>query len=271
MIVENNWLTTNIKERLINKNIDFDVTITPYSFTKMKFIEACEATAIKIAAMNKSIYIAFSGGADSEYVVRLFKRLNIPFTAVTVKTPGNEYELMYVDLVYEEFPDIQKTYIDISQPKIFIKKYLDLLKTTNVKALNSIALIECAKYAQENGGIIVSADHLGDVGYNKSTGIMLAGFSEWDYYTDIIVDDNILIPFFQYDLSIVNSMVNLFDKSTSEKFKSNLYQTIFRPKFRQHFDRKINNVLLRINEKKKTQPKSQVTYTKKQFLELIKM
>jgi hypothetical protein len=247
MIVENNWLTTNIKERLTNKNLDFDVTITPYPFTKMKFIQACEATAMKIAAMGKPIYVAFSGGADSEYVIRLFKSLNIPFTALTVKTPGNDYELMYTDLVYEEFPDIQKSYIDISQPKIFIKKYLDLLKTTKVKAINSIALIECAKYAKENGGIVVSADHLGDVGYNKSTGIMLAGFSEWDYYADIVVDDNILVPFFQYDLSIVDSMVNLFDKSTSEKFKSNLYQTIFRPKFRQHFGRNINNVLVRVN------------------------
>lgn len=268
MIVENNWLTTNIKDRVDNKNIDFSVVITPYPFEKKSFASASEATALKIAALGKPIYIAFSGGADSEYVVRLFKKLNIPFTALTVRTPGNEYELMYADLLYDSNPDIQKIYIDLDF-KSYLKKYIETIKITRVTAINSIPLIECAKYAKNNGGIVISGDYLGDCGYNKTTGIMLAGFSEWDFYVDIFVDENVLVPFFHYDLSIVESMVSLFDKSKIEVFKSNLYKTIIRPKFKYHFGTKFGKGVEKINTKIKNSPKSQVLFTKKQFLELI--
>jgi hypothetical protein len=268
MIVENNWLTTNIKDRITNKSLDFSVVITPYPFEKKSFASASEATALKIAALGKPIYIAFSGGADSEYVVRLFKKLNIPFTALTVKTPGNQYELFYADLLYDSNPDIQKIYIDFDS-KSYLKKYLQTIKITKVNAIHSIPLIECARYAKNNGGIVISGDYLGDCGYNKTTGIMLAGFSEWDFYTDIFVDENVLVPFFHYDLSIVESMVSLFDKSKTEVFKSNLYKTVVRPKFKYHLGNNFGNVIEKINAKIKNSPKSQVIFPKKQFLELI--
>lgn len=271
MIVENNWLTTNIKDRVDNKNIDFSVNITPYSYEKTDFKTACISAANKIAALNRPIYISLSGGADSEYVVRVFKQLNIPFTALTVETYGNYYELMYANLLYKEFPEINKVYIDLKDRKEYLKKYIRVVKTTKTLAVNSIPLLVAAEYvkAQNNNGILISGDHSGECGYNKTTGIMLVGYNEWDYYTDIFVDDNMLIPFYQYDLNIVNSMVEKFGKMTYEEYKQMMYGTLFRPKFNYHFKRGFNDVIEVIRNKIKNSPKSQVTFNKNQFLSMI--
>jgi len=72
MIIENNWLVTNIKSRLQDSFLEFDVSITNYPYSVVSFETACNNVAKKIQNLNKPIYIGYNGGADSEFVVRLF-------------------------------------------------------------------------------------------------------------------------------------------------------------------------------------------------------
>ena len=115
MIIENNWLVTNIKSRLQDSFLEFDVSITNYPYSVVSFETACNNVAKKIQNLNKPIYIGYSGGADSEFVVRLFNTLNIPFTSITVKGPGNFYEYEYASYLYKELPEINKHIIEISE------------------------------------------------------------------------------------------------------------------------------------------------------------
>lgn len=270
MIVEKNWLTINLKDRLTKNKSDFAVNIKPYAYTKTDFKNACISVANKIAALNRPIYIAFSGGADSENVVRVFKQLNIPFKAITVKTNGNRYELMYADLLYKQFSDINKVYIDFTKKFEYIKKLMLITKTMKCLAENSVSLILAAEYVkkQNDNGILLSGDHLFDCGYDPATKIMFSGFSEWDFYADVLVDDNILIPFYLYDLNIVNSMVEMSDKMTTEEYKQMMYGTIFRPKFSYRFGPKVEELYIKVRNKL-IPSKSQVIYKKSEFLKII--
>ena len=234
MIVENNWLTTNIKQRAANINLDFKLTINPYPYQKMSFAEASENVAKKIAKLNKPIYVGYSGGIDSEYVVKTFMKCNIPFKTVTVETGGNRYEKQYVDRFLYEFPSVVNEKVDLTNPKQFMTKCIDIFKTFNILALGSIPQLEAASYVKQKNGILIVGEHfIGE--NNKTNGNIMAETNEWDFYCDFFVDDNLVVPFFMYDLSIVDSYVSTFDNTKVEYFKEKLYSIPFRPKFYNHF------------------------------------
>ena len=164
MITENNWLQTNIKEKSMNNSIDYRAKISKYVYEKLSFNDAAENAASKILNLDVPIYIAFSGAADSEYVVRLFHKMSIPFTCVTVITSGNKYELEYAYYIYRKFPDIKKIFIDISNPKDFISRYKEIVQTFNTSAINSVGAVEAARYVKQQQGIMITGDHF--IGYN---------------------------------------------------------------------------------------------------------
>lgn len=270
MIVENNWITTNIKEKAANNNLDFKATITPYPYQKMSFSEASDAVAKKIAALNKPIYIGLSGGIDSEYVVRTFIKNNIPFKTVTVVTDGNKYELEYVDRFLYEFPTVVNEKIDLTDSKKFIEMYINIFKTFNTLVIGSIAYLEAAKYVKQNNGIFVMAEHF--IGpNNKTNGNIMVETNEWDHYVDYFVDDNLLVSFFMYDLSIVESYVSKFDKTKVEYFKEKLYSIPFRPKFYPRFNNKnFSKIFDAVRSKIKINGKKNHTMSKQSMLNIIK-
>jgi hypothetical protein len=270
MITENNWITTNIKQRGANTNLDFKVTMTPYPYQKMSFTEASDAVAKKIAALNKPIYIGFSGGMDSEYVVRTFMKNNIPFKTVTVSTGGNGYEQQYVDRFLYEFPAIVNEKIDLTNPKKFMNRCVEVFKTYNTLALGSIGQIEAAKYAKQKGGIFIIGEHF--IGQNnKANGNIMVEANEWDFYCDYFVDDNLVVPFFMYDINIVESYVSKFDNTKVEYFKEKIYSIPFRPKFYNHFiNKKFGKVFDEMKAKMKPVGKKDFTVTKQVLLNIIK-
>lgn len=270
MIVENNWITTNIKEKAVNNALDFKVTINPYPYQKKSFAEAANAVATKIAALNKPIYIAYSGGIDSEYVVRTFMRNNIAFKTVTVDTGGNKYELEYVDRFLYEFPTVINEKIDLTNPREFMKNYIDVFKTFNTLATGSIGYIEAAKYVKKNNGILIIGEHF--IGSNnKTNGNIMVETNEWDHYIDFFVDDKLVVPFFMYDLSIVESYISKFDNTKVEYFKEKLYSIPFRPKFHIRFnDSKIAKVIEAMNSKTRKTGKKGHSVTKQALLNAIK-
>ena len=112
MATENDWVDTNIYERCLIPNLSFHVRLRPYPFREMKFQDAADYTAKRIYEKHKKIYVALSGGADSEFVVRVFHRNNIPFDVIIVKTSGNFKELQYAFKTCKEL-SIEPIIIDL--------------------------------------------------------------------------------------------------------------------------------------------------------------
>ena len=87
MFTKNNWLYSNIKQRIIDPSIDLFVNVNLKNITvkKLFFEDACDYNANQIKSnYDKKIYIAFSGGMDSEKIVRVFHRNKIDFLPIIV-------------------------------------------------------------------------------------------------------------------------------------------------------------------------------------------
>lgn len=95
------------------------------------FKEECIRTAhyIKDQAGNKPLYVALSGGIDSEVVCRSFIEAGIPFTAFTVKFSNNlnYHDIRYVDKFCKDY-NIPLETIEIDPHEFFqsgIEKYIN--------------------------------------------------------------------------------------------------------------------------------------------------
>ena len=153
--------------------------------------------------------------------------------------------------------------------KEFLIKYSALVKSFNTGAINSISALEVAKYAKERNGIMVAGDHL--IGYTyDNQGVMKVGTSEWDHYYDVLVDNNLIVPFFYYDLPIAQAYVSNFNTMKIDNFKEYLYDTLYRPKFKIHFTGpKMNLIVYDINSTIIATGAKEVSWTKSEFLNLI--
>jgi hypothetical protein len=272
MNIENKWLTTNIKDIAIDTSTPFNVTVNKYPYTKLPFLEACENVCQKIAALNKPIYVAYSGGMDSEFVINQFKLHNIPFTAITTLVRDNWIELQYARYYYYTNPEIPKVILrNIIDHSIFFDKFNKLVQKFNCAAPNAVQILECAEYVKEQGGILVIGDHLMGTKHNPIDGVIMAGTSEWDHYFDTI-DDNLVIPFYYYDLPITESFVSNYNTMEFDYFKAYMYQgTNYRPKFVADYNRLAQTTEIFNAIKSTITPKSthSVDFTKEHFLSMI--
>ena len=70
MITENNWLQSNICELKTNKELPYiTCEYEPSNFKPSTFREASMVTAWRIKQKYKHIYVAYSGGSDSEFIL----------------------------------------------------------------------------------------------------------------------------------------------------------------------------------------------------------
>lgn len=266
MIIENDWLKTNIKQKALNNIIDYSITIAPYAYEKTTFNIACNGVCDKIVDMNRPIFVGFSGGIDSEFVVRKFMERDIPFTAVVTKTCTNRYEIMYAENFFRENPNVNKVILDISNPKTFFQKYIEICKTFSVSAIGSVGSIESAMYVKQQNGIFIIGEHLIGTKHDENDILMIES-AEWDHYYDVMIDDNTVLPFYTYDLSIVQSYVSRLNSLPHDAFKSQLYSLPFRPKFKYTFENtKLYDVFLSINKKLKPSGKTMTEMKKEQLL-----
>ena len=81
-MTENDWLTHNLHERLIDPNTDLKVTIKSYDSEQLSFKDASDRIVQKIADLNKRIFVSLSGGMDSEYVLKCFMDNKILFDTI---------------------------------------------------------------------------------------------------------------------------------------------------------------------------------------------
>jgi hypothetical protein len=196
MSTKNNWFIPDIK------NNKFKVLLEPYKFKHTSFLEACKLQAVELANAYDNLFIAYSGGLDSELVLKIFNDLNLKITPILVETPFNIEETKWSK---EYCKDNNLNLEIINLPgKEFIERLVD--KNQNL-LLSGLPLI-IADYIKEKNGKLITG--CGDPFDDKSKVFTNLKFTEWDYYLDGY-DSSHPSAFFNYSLEVFYSL--LFAKS----------------------------------------------------------
>jgi len=232
MATENQWLRTNIKDRLLNRSLAFEVSFDYVNHTPISFCEASQLVVDKIVAKYDNIYIPLSGGMDSEYVFNCF--LDYKFTPIIVDTPANKKESAYAFKRCVE-TNIEPVVIVKSEKELIETYYNTIYKRLHGKGYNSTATYIAAKYADEHNGVAVIGEH----GYD--------GLNEWDFYNDALIHEENSIYFFMYDQHIFDAMKNEYRIGENHQtFKQRTYNIPIRPKMKYVYSEQSLSVLSKL-------------------------
>ena len=239
MKTKNNWCTSNIANRMAHKSTDFIVTLRPYDFDMVNFTQASENVAFEIAQNFPDLYLAFSGGLDSDYLMRLFHRLGIPVTPIIV-CYGNELENSFAHNTCKELK-VEPIVMNITK-----EEFLHEFKTNiNVLAdgigFNSTQPIFAARYVESKSGTLLMGGHfLGD-GDDKINNKLYASLNEWDFYPDLYAPNLNVIDPMMYTPQIVYSMMPTYENEGWNTYKHKLYGIPYRPKYKAKYTHEMMN------------------------------
>lgn len=268
MLTKNNWYTSNIKERLKNPLLDFKIDMNLYPFEMMDFDVAAKLTAIEISKNFDNLYLAYSGGYDSDFILRLFVGLGLPVTPVIVML-GNEKEASFALKTCVElnvYPDI----IYLSE-KEYINTLLKKTMTINGIGVNNVQTLTVAEYVSNKNGVLLTGNHLlGDDGYIEEDDPVLYG-DDWDFYTEIFYPNLTNIDVLLYNPEIAFAPLLTIDSYRGKEwneFRKDLYGLEYHEKFKPKYSPNLNAVIQNYLHKR-PKPKYRCTWTKSQLLKML--
>jgi 7-cyano-7-deazaguanine synthase in queuosine biosynthesis len=229
MLTKNNWLTTNLPDRYQNPEVDFTLTITPYPFKKMEFNSAVEMTIKEISSKYSNFYLGFSGGYDSEFVLRAFHKFGIPIIPIIVHY-GTDVENKFA---YKACADLGITPVVITPTDEQFLKYLDekLFKKFNGPGYHATHVMFAAEYVEQHNGTLITGGHwIGADPTNIADDY--ASSHEWDYYTYYEYPAVNKIDFFLYTIELMYSMFPETDEGNWSVYKQQLFNIEYREKVR---------------------------------------
>ncbi len=239
MATKNNWLKTNIAERLTYKGADLKVWHDVSSVEEKSWDQAIKETIDDLANLDRKLYVPLSGGMDSEYVLKSMLHLNpIP---IIVDTPGNKIESQYA-FHFCKHHNISPIVIEKSEREILNTYYEDIFLKLNGVGIYSVAALIASRYANDHGGVAIIGEHAYD------------GVSEWDFYNDVLLGLDSSVYFFMWTPELVKAMMNEYDGGDHQEFKYRLYQIPFRPKITFAHTEGFNQVYAAMMKKRKAKP-----------------
>jgi hypothetical protein len=241
MATKNNWLKTNIAERLTNPAVDFKVWHNVEEIRDDDWETALFDTVTDFSWISKKLYIPLSGGMDSEFVFESLKHL-YP-TPIIVDTPGNKLESAYA-FHYCRKNNLKPVVIEKTEAEMLSIYYKDIFSKLNGYGINSVATLIAGRYAEDQGGVAVIGEHAYD------------GVSEWDFYNDALIHEDNSIYFFMWIPELVRAMQKEYDGGNHQEFKYRLYNIPFRPKLIYDYSRLYGDTLSVIRNKRITHPES---------------
>jgi len=266
MSTHQNWFRSNIVDRLSDPSTDLKLELNPYSFEIMEFHDAANYTTKLISQAHNSIYIALSGGADSEYTLRTFHRNNIKVTPIIVVTEGNYDELQYAYQVCRDL-NIEPVILNIPDDH-YLTWYHRIVRDISGYGIYCIPSIVACQYAKDNNGILIIGEHLIDT--DKLNNKITPGANEWDFYNECFVGEEWTIPFFNYTVELTYAMIKRIEDVPLNVFKSALYGTELRPIMDYQFSDRFLSVRNVINRTRKYKPNPHVDLgSKEEFLNVL--
>jgi hypothetical protein len=251
MATHNDWIVSNIRERINDPTLDYKVKIVPYKFREYSFQDAADYTAKLIYEKHQKLYVALSGGADSEFVLRCFHRNNIPVTPILVRTSGNEEELSYAYDVCDELKYYDPVILDLSDSEYLTIYHQDVIKKLYGYGIYAIPSIVACRYAKEHDGILIIGEHLVEGEKPDKNGIVRIrpATNEWDCYNEAFVGYEYNIPFFMYTLELSYAMIKAINEfDVIDRWKCSLYQIKYRPIIEYKFSRPFTNVQMHVSK-----------------------
>jgi hypothetical protein len=240
-MTKNDWFKHNLANRLTDPSCNLKITINPGQYTKMSFDEACDYTAKQIYKdLGPSLYLALSGGYDSEFVLRVFQRNNIPIIPIVVMTGGNQKEAEYA---FKACPD--PALIGINEQIVLKTYYTEIYQKLNSYGIHSVPALLCGQYAQERGGNLVVGEHIID-----GTTFRV---NDWDFYNDVLLT-NKTAEFFIYTPEVVYAMTYEMTEDSEQQWKDKLYKLKSRPIHSYQYTKAFDTVLKDINSKRQCHP-----------------
>lgn len=269
MLTKNNWLSTNLGDRFIQRDADLVVTINPYPFKKMSFGEAVEQTVFELKEKYSNFYLGLSGGYDSDFVLHTFKKYNVDVIPV-IACCGNEIENEYAFKTCKKF-NIDPVYIKITEEEFLDYYENSVYKYFNGVGYNSTQLLFLTEYVKKNNGVLLTGEHLIGDGSIDIDSNFFVFVNEWDFYHTYLFPEVKCIDFFLYSLELSYSMLP-FETSckTWAEYKHYLYNIEYREKMKPVYSDRVMQNIKRINFNRK-QPAQNVgvSWTKKQIQDIF--
>jgi hypothetical protein len=231
-----NWLKHNLLERLKDPLVAFHCTLEPQAYVEKTFIQAAEDRAREIAAKHDKIYLTFSGGSDSTFLVLLFKRLGIQVTPILVLAGNNTSESTHAIRLTRQHGLNTRTY------RCTAEQWVQFYKTTihatlNGIGINSVPALMLSRVADAENAVLVTADHIG-----VHDGIVR--INEQDLYGDCFAPETIIPFFLDYSLTVALLQVIKYNYHAE---KCAMYGLPERPKVRSAFNASVRAEIERIN------------------------
>jgi hypothetical protein len=230
-MVTNNWFTTNLSQRSSTNLCDFEIYINPYEFKPDTFNNNANRLAKKLYEEYDNLYLTYSGGIDSEFVLDTFYKLGLPITPIIMVTPYNMVESQYA-FKYCNERKIRYEVLSYTKEKILTELYKKTYNRGWFAPLGGIPLIACDEVNKVGGKLLTGYGECFKSEKNDPDGQLstLLDFCEWDYYLDEY-DSSHPSGFFCYDLPLFHSMFTSisYEKSTQQA-KYELYGLEPRPK-----------------------------------------
>jgi hypothetical protein len=247
MYSNNSWFQTNVKLHSIGEQ-DFRVDITPHKFVSLDISSAAKTTAELLYGKYKNIYLAYSGGLDSEFILKTFVENNIPITPVIVLTPHNHLETCYA-IHYCRKHNLSPVILEYTEKQLL--EAIHRLLLTKVKNFSPtcacfIHMLLVMEYAEANGGVMLCGEHpISDEGKNDINSTMgndITFQSGPFYYNAISVDHP--PAFFYYTLELFYSVLKNIDYTMQvNEAKAKLFGLEYRPKLEQQNDTIYRNAI----------------------------
>lgn len=252
-LVENNWFKTNISKRLIDKKSRIETTFCSYSFTSTNFMDAAIEVAHKIKKYD--LYLGLSGGADSDFVCHLLVQQNIKFTPMIVVTPGNKLETSYAFHTCRKF-DLKPIIFELSENEVLKIFYERIYNTINGMGIYWAQNLVCQDYVKNIGGKFLSGvncighdEPFEGTKYINDRKVYVCMY-EFDFYSDVLYDENFEIPFFLYTPRIAYESIKGLNNYDEAETKWKLFEIIdFRPKLQYQYSQKFEIMLHKLLSK----------------------
>jgi len=268
MLTNHSWFDTNLRQRFVDKSVDLSYIINPYRFKSMSFDEATNFTCQQLSDMNKQIFVSFSGGYDSEYVLKSLRNNSIDAIPLIVEC-GITEEIKYA---YEVCKELR---LDPILIKISENDFLNFVEENIVNKFDGIGYnsaygMLAAEYVSKiDNSILVSGNHfLGD-GFELITDEEIFVAHDWDFYVDYFLPTPININFFIHNMEIVYSAIPS-ENITWGMFKHKKFKLKVRDKMRYRYtyetQKKINGLIRKIKYPNK---KVGVVWSRKQFFDFF--
>jgi hypothetical protein len=225
--MKSDWFQTNVAD--LKTQPDFRIRIRPYGFTRASLWDASVAQATELVNTHGELLLAYSGGMDSEFVLKVFHESKIPITPVIVHSPLNPIEIQYA-IKFCRDRNIKYELLEIT-----FEEYMRYVVDIVYKKIRGTAPfgIQGMLIADRFGKQVVTG--YGDpfvVGGPLLEPLeRVLEISEFDYYWH---DPKFKpIPFFSYTQEVFYALIKDIDYNLSaQEAKSKIYGIPFRPKIK---------------------------------------